>query len=566
MKIKRIIFSFLIFLIPAMSWGQRSTWNIESWIRVNDTTAVDKHVGFAYIYDGQYWLGTGTYLKAVPIAKTGTAGQILYTDGSGNYYWGAPANASWYGVSWDERTDTYTRLGTLKDSLASAKIADADLPIQSAMRRCLLKNDGTVYKYLRSDNSNYYEDGSPANLNGPYQVMVEIPKFYYYFHFDPIDSIFTWKISLDSLAGFQRHPAFIKNGAYVDYRYIGAYEATVYSVAAGRYVNGLYLPTTTNYKFAFIDGGTNPDTIKCVAGLAAALTHPFSLLVAGDSLVISGTTNNNYTTAVVSEIDSEVVVPTATVVAETSSATIHTQIDWTADTLASISGKAPMIYGTRANFRTVAALRGSGWRIQDFDLISAVQLLYLVEYANFNSQAKIGNGLTDWATAWSGWNDYNPIEKSGDSNTKGNGTYNVSGGDGVTGSYMSYRGIENIYGHLWQYVDGFNINNHLAYISNTEPFVDGVSTGYDLIGTLAATNGYQRYLYPTEYAFLPDSIGGVGVTSYTYITDYYYQDIGWRVARLGGGAADGVGAGFFDWHLSSTSGALGQRVSSRISY
>ena len=564
MKVKKLIFEFLILLIPAMGWGQRGTWDVTDWIKVSDTTNVDKSLGKGYIYDGQYWLGTGTYLKAVPIAKTGTAGQILYTDGSGNYYWGAPANASWYGVSWNESSDTYTRLGSLKDSLASARIPDAMLPIQSAMRRCLLKNDGTVYKYLRSDNSNYYEDGSAATLNGPYQVMVEIKKFYYYFHFDPIDSIFTWKISLDSLAGFQRHPAFIKNGQYVDYRYIGAYEATVYSVAAGRYINGLYLPIKTNYKFAFIDGGANPDTIKCVAGSAAALTHPFSLLVAGDSLVISGTTNNNYTTAVVSEIDSEVVVPTATVVAETSSATISQQVDFTADTLASVSGYSPVVQGTRANFRSAASLRGSGWRVQDIDLVSAIQLLYLVEYANFNSQSKIGNGLTDWLDAtWSGWNDYNPIEKSGDSNTKGNGTYNVSAGDGVTGSYMSYRGIENIYGHLWKWVDGININDHLAYISNTEPFVDDTNTGYDLIGTLGVISGYQKYLINSMYAFLPDS---VGAAASTYITDYYYQNTGWRVTRLGGYASYSGLAGLFSWGLYSASGDMDRAISARISY
>jgi len=486
--------------------------------------------------------------------------------GQAGYGHSSTASSEWYGVSWDAGDDIYTRLGTLADSAASATIPDALLPIQAGMKRCLLRNDGTVNYYLRSDNSNYKENGEASDLTGgDGQVMVEISKFYYYYHYSGADSVYTWKISQDSLTGYVRHPVFVKDDVYVDYRYIGAYEACLYDVSNSDYANGLYLPTTTTYQYAFIDGGASEDTIRCIDSSGVALTHPFSLLEAGEQITISGTTNNNQTVAVVAEMDTAFTVATATVVAETSMANIYYQYNFSTDTLVSVSGKSPAIKGTRANFRAVASLRGSGWRQQDYQLTSAVQLLYLIEFANFNSQSKIGNGLTDWSSGtWSGWNNYNPIETTGNSNTDGNSTANTAGGSGITGSYMSYRGIENFYGHIWKWVDGFNINDNVAYISNNENnYVDNTATNYTQIDTLSNTNGYQKYLLNTSNGFLPTAIGA---SSTTYITDYYYQSTGWRVARLGS-ATNGSGyAGAFSWALHVGSGYANQHVGARLCY
>lgn len=55
--------------------------------------------------------------------------------------------------------------------------------ILSKVRRCLVKktsNGNVTISYLRNDNSNYYEDGSVANLTGTEgDVMVYLPQFYY---------------------------------------------------------------------------------------------------------------------------------------------------------------------------------------------------------------------------------------------------------------------------------------------------------------------------------------------------------------------------------------------------
>jgi len=247
-------------------------------------------------------------------------------------------------------------------------------------------------------------------------------------------------------------------------------------------------------------------------------------------------------------------------------ATIETEKDFANDILCSVSAKAPINDLTRANGRTIAAKRGTGWRQQDYDLISAIQLLYLVEYADFNSQSMIGNGLTDWVGGtWDAWNAYNPIETNGNSNSDGDATANISGGDGVAGSYMSYRGIENFYGHIWKWVDGININNNIPYVSNTDTqFADDTTTNYTDLGvTLHNANGWQNTLEQISRGFLPAS---VGASSSTKITDYYYQASGWRVVRLGGLANDGANAGAFCMDADSASSSVARTIGVRLAF
>ena len=67
------------------------------------------------------------------------------------------------------------------------------------------------------------------------------------------------------------------------------------------------------------------------------------------------------------------------------------------------------------------------------DALSATQLLFLIEYANFDSQTNIGKGVKDEA--------YN---SAGSTSSLGN----ASGASEETGA-VSYRGEENLWGHRW---------------------------------------------------------------------------------------------------------------------
>jgi len=99
----------------------------------------------------------------------------------------------------------------------------------------------------------------------------------------------------------------------------------------------------------------------------------------------------------------------------------------TADTLCSITGQMATTSTTRAVFRTDAAKRGTGWSQLSYDAYSAIFWLYLVEYADWNSQSTLGNGATNAEnTNWNEYNDYNPIVNTGLINSYGMVTSSVA--------------------------------------------------------------------------------------------------------------------------------------------
>jgi len=162
--------------------------------------------------------------------------------------------------------------------------------------------------------------------------------------------------------------------------------------------------------------------------------------------------------------------------------------------------------------------------------MSAVQLLYLVEYADFDSQTVIGQGSTLSGSSYR--------QTTGQSNSDGNATANVDG------SYMSYRGIEDFYGNLRTWIDGVNINDRVYWVSNTpSEFADDTSTNYTNIGTGGSDNGYAVKLAQTGDGFIPSDVTGGDSDKGTH--DYYYQNTGWRVATFGGEGGDGLLAGAF---------------------
>ncbi len=224
--------------------------------------------------------------------------------------------------------------------------------------------------------------------------------------------------------------------------------------------------------------------------------------------------------------------------AMTPSGSITTDMYASGDKLCSISGQFPKTTEMRSEFRTMASQRGAGWRQLDFDLNSAVQLLYIIEYADFDSQTEIGYGRTQLSGG--SWTADSYIGQCGKSNSDGDGTNSVAGNS--NNAYMTYRGIENWYGNIWKWNDGININANVPYVTNNaSAWADDTSTGYTDLGvTLAATNNYQITLADTDRGFLPASVGADA----TYVSDYYYQNPDWRVVYLGGyaGAAEAGGA------------------------
>lgn len=325
---------------------------------------------------------------------------------------------------------------------------------------------------------------------------------------------------------------------------------------------------TTGVKATTGGAGTN-----CTINVAtlATTTNPYTNLTAGDKVTIASSASNNNTFTVVSGTATSFTVSESVVDEPYAlNVTIETQKDFTAttgDKLSSVVGVAPITYATRDNFRVLSKNRGTGWRQQDADLTHAVQLLYLIDYASFYSQSKIGVGLSN-VPDWPLYNDYNPVAKCGNSNIVGNMTGNTGGSTSSAtevSKYLTYRGIENFFGHLYKFVDGININNNRAYICNNDTqFADDTTTNYTDVGITAInSDGYQTTLIASGRVFLPASVGS---TSSTKITDYYYQSSGWRVGFFGGALHNGANCGCFFWNLNYAASNRHRFIGSRLSF
>lgn len=229
----------------------------------------------------------------------------------------------------------------------------------------------------------------------------------------------------------------------------------------------------------------------------------------------------------------------------------------TGDKLASIAGKYPLTQQYIYNFRTMARNRGSGWEQWDFLTVSALQMLFIVEYGSLNGQAILGQGVVSESSA--AFNAHSAGE------TSGNGSYGVTT-DGVHA--ISFRGIENFWGNVWQWVDGLNIKaDHDPYVADHDFVHDSFAGPYEKLGImLPGSNGYVSKIHITkdfDYGFLPAEVSG---SASTYFCDYHYQATGNRVAFVGGYWDSSSAAGPFYWVLSSSSGHRIWYVGGRLLY
>ena len=142
-----------------------------------------------------------------------------------------------YGLKWNQDVDTYQALG-----------ATIRTQIQRNIKRCVLKDDGTVNYYLDPINSTLKANGTPAVLTGADgNVMVEVPKFWY--KHTLVGDTHEWWVSNTPLAGYSVHPWFLEGGVERPFRYYRAYTPTV---VAGklRSISGS-TPTSTQTRATF---------------------------------------------------------------------------------------------------------------------------------------------------------------------------------------------------------------------------------------------------------------------------------------------------------------------------
>lgn len=217
--------------------------------------------------------------------------------------------------------------------------------------------------------------------------------------------------------------------------------------------------------------------------------------------------------------------------------------------LESKSGKAPLVSKSINQFRTYARNNNvgnnQGYQLLDIHAVDMLQALFYVEFATLDSQS-IMKGFTSGSEAKSSG------ETDGVSTPSGSPTSNTDGKHA-----MKYRGIENLYGNIWQWVDGINIKENQSYVARDalEYQSDKFDGAYTKLGYKNATaNGWVKEMGNDKnnpFIQLPVTIDA-SYTNSPY-KDYYYQNKGDRVALFGGYWSYGSNAGISHWYLSFSS-------------
>jgi len=295
--------------------------------------------------------------------------------------------------------------------------------------------------------------------------------------------------------------------------------------------------------------------------------------------------------------------------------------------LHSYSGYSPSTNKNITQHRDAAKLLSDEFCMIDYRYFM-LQLLYLVEYANYNSQSQLGNGIVSMRYTASdkaiiagettntiviATNDYfkvgqqiaigttvdgvsickdrtiTEIAEYSKDTTEGTAItfdgepVNIAIGNiihacaqkeggcdslGMKSGCLAndsqhaviYRGIENIFGNVFNWIDGLNIQEYQAYICrNPEEYTsDKFDGSYIKLGYM---NCQERDMYIKKLGFdeknpdiaLPIEIGG-GAGSSSGMCDFYYSSEGNRVARVGGNFYNGASAGLWYWncYFSST--------------
>lgn len=239
--------------------------------------------------------------------------------------------------------------------------------------------------------------------------------------------------------------------------------------------------------------------------------------------------------------------------------------DFSADKLSSVTGVKPCSGKnqnlSRANAEQLAKNRGKGWHGITIKAESANQILMIIEFASFNMQGSVGNGNV-----------------SADSPIVTGKTSILGNSSGMTTEKaVSYRGMENSWGNMWEFIHGLNIygdgkkKGGIPYICSNFDFSEN-KTNDNYFGadfTLTNTSGFVSafgYSEKCDWLFLAsESLGD----SNSPIGDYQYifsNLNGYKTALLSGYWQDNLRAGAFCFSLSNYDSFHYFQICSRLIY
>lgn len=215
----------------------------------------------------------------------------------------------------------------------------------------------------------------------------------------------------------------------------------------------------------------------------------------------------------------------------------------------SLSGRTPITNITRATARSnIHSYVGNSYWQCDYAMLWTIRMLYLVEYADWNSQTKIGYGCGNSSG----------LEVTGKTDSM---TYHTGTNASSRTSYghVRYRYIEDLWANCLSWIDGIyfaGTNNASIYIVKNPSNFSDTANGTN-VGTRPTTGG-RIDSYNTvsttgfEYAIYPTSLTSGGDTT-QYVCDFCANNSTGQVL-LAGGAYSNVTSNSFNVGLFQQGG------------
>lgn len=208
------------------------------------------------------------------------------------------------------------------------------------------------------------------------------------------------------------------------------------------------------------------------------------------------------------------------------------------------TGGNPKTNITRSAARS--GIHNLGATIWQFDMAMRVtiQMLYLVEFADWDSQLKIGYGCGNNSAA----------QNVGASDSMPYHTGTMQNGRRTYGVGVQYRYIEGLWDNVYEWLDGcYHNDNGLNIINNPANFSDsaggtavGMPTeGYPTVMSVATLPGMEWVIYANKDG------GG----DFTYVPDYWFFDGSCPCLFVGGYYNQGLDCGLFCVYCNSASTA-----------
>lgn len=545
-----------------------------------------KDTSIAFIEDSDQIWTKGKYYSAIP--KDGHERQILAWKASGEAKWEDLANmftgleeVLGYGVQFDTTVvDPHlTRIGNMS--------LHKSLPIQSQLKGCIAQGDKVIY-WLNESDWRFRKEAITKSVEltvagDVYTIVADVfNTLQYDKQWVKVDGVACQISSIDT--GTNTATLLVND----QLRALSLQSATK-SIELGAVLNG-YDGTVRVYCPAFYIKSTVAGNVAKVwlstVKIDGTYTYQPEILVDAYRSTVLNTVPEHMGYLSTLTVNSAISVVNTNVYCRGGGNRSESDQYLATDPFRTDLGK-PRTNISRATMRTYS--RNAKSQMLSYDQYKNIfYWLYVVEYANFNSQEAYNATLTDEGyrqggmgasiTTMDKWNEYNgtyPLTPCGYGDTLGNRTGLVSltipeftyGADSTvraaqTMQMARWRGFDNPFGDIWTNLDGIIIDvdadnhpNNMNYVytcQDASKYADTLNDSYIKVGEEIHQDGYTKSFDLGDAAHIIPHVMGGDTTK--YICDYHWtggRDKNLRTLLVGGRALNGAHAGLGGFYSDS---------------